>query len=444
MEDELKQVPEPLTLPLAPEVDVTAETPGPLWQGPVHLRNPDGAEFEGLGSLTYEWTSEPFLVLHVSSNDSFAKPVFTGYEISVEGRPLDGWQATGLHPEGGTVVRTFNGTDIILGDRSAPCQAVRFVYVNFPRFVGLPVRNIGCSGFLGFRAGRLELDTEDWQFRLDEAESGNPYERLGQGQRFAITHVGLLTSKTKTTINLEGAESALISLSTLASILRGAGTAPMTWTGEGRGGEVLWTRHTVWQLDQWGGLPGPLSGEASFLMADPKTIPALNRSLARLLELREDDLWREVLDRAVLWLITANTGKTPGDVILAQAGLELMAYATVVLGEALPVEAFVKLDASHQIHLMLSLLKIPLAVPPSLKRLCAFAASNQNASAPAVVTRFRNRITHPPKRGASEPRDNYWRTTYEAKILATHLLERCLLATLGYDGPMHDGTSAPP
>jgi hypothetical protein len=442
MEEELKQIPAPLALPLAPRVDFTAENPGPLWEGLVHLRSPDGTEFEGLGSISHEWASEPFLVLHVKSHDWDAKPVLTEYEIQVEGHLLDGWRPTGFHLQDGTVVRSFNGTDIILGDRNAECHAVRFVYANFPRFVGLPVRTVDPQGVHHVAARRLELDAGGWHFRLDEIGFANPYERLSQGRRFAITHVGLLTARPESTITLEPAESALIGLSTLASILRGAGTAPMTWTGESGAGEVLWTRHTVWQLDQWDGLPGPLSGKASFLRADAKTIPALNRSLGRLLELREDDVWREVLDRAVLWLITANTGKTPGDVILAQAGLELMAYATVVLGESLPLEAFVKLDASHQIHLMLSLLKVPLAVPRSLERLCAFAASNQNASAPVVVTRFRNKITHPPKGGTSEQRANDWRTSYEVKILATYLLERVVLATLGYDGPMYDRTLA--
>ncbi len=428
-------VPVRLRLPLAPEMDVQADHPDsdPIWRGAVSVQV-KGMDVVGEGSLTRTWTTGSDMRLIVTTDEDWSRGTLPLHPdgLLIDGREVDRWVTSGLSSPGeDPATRTFVISDLLLGDPTRSCTAVRFAVANFPSFIGAPVRHNG-----GSSAGRLVLDGGPWRFRLDEL--GREENRGTSG--FAVTHAGLLTSTTDKLISVTDADEALASLSLWGSVMRGAYTSATSWVGEDITGQVHWTRHADWHLDPRSGRPGILPPGLA-VSAREETIPALAKSLTRLIELLDDPDWHDIIRRAILWYATANIGQTDGDLILAQAGLELLAYATVVLGGQLTAEGFERLRAADQLQLFLKSKDVPVEVPTTLTRLAAYSRGRQAATATQVVTDFRNAIVHPPTKKSRPPAFDDAYTKIEAKTLALFLLERALMATLGYDGPIYDRAS---
>lgn len=425
-----------LVPPLVPGVDWTSHDPGPLWTGRVTVDN-SGRTATGEGRLTRIWLPAPLLQLSVTTDEDWAtgQPAFAPDGLTVEGRELVGWHPTRLSSPTGRISRTFVVTDIVLGDPTAECVAVRFAVANFPRFVGLPLVDD-----TSVRADRLELDVGRWHIRLDCIDAPDLHNQMAtDGRVFAVTHVGLVTTGDGKAISYSQAEELLKAFGLWASLLRGAYTSPVVMVGEAANGSSVWTRHVDWHLDSWSAAPGILP-RPMLLLDPPETLPALARTLSRVVELLADPEWGDVLGRVALWYLTANVGQTDGDLVLAQVGLELLAYATIVLGGHLTADGFSRLTAADQFQLLLAIHGLPLAVPSDLRRLDGYARSRQG-NAPQVIAAFRNGIVHPPTRKNRPAEFNDVNARIEAKTLSLHLLERAILATLGYDGVVHDRPS---
>lgn len=425
-----------LAPPLAPGVDWSAIDPGPLWSGGVTVET-SGKEATGEGHLTRVWSPAPVLQLVVTTDEDWAieRPAFAPEGLAVQGGEITGWIPTRLSGPFEPVTRTFHVTDMVVGDSTAACTGVRFAVANFPRFVGSPL----IDG-RAVRADRLELDAGSWHFRLDGIGIPDLHEQMTSGGRvLAVTHIGLLTRSDEEAISYAQAEEALRAFSLWASLLRGAYTSPVVMIGEVADGSTVWVRHLDWYLDPWSAAPGVLP--RPLVVHDrSETLPALARSLNRVMELLADPDWADIFGRVTLWYLTANAGQTDGDLILAQAGLELLAYATIVLGGHLTVDGFSRLNAADQFQLLLTIHGLDLAVPPDLKRLDAYARSHQR-NAPQVVTEFRNRVVHPPTKKSRPAEFGDPNALIEAKMLSLQLLERAILATVAYDGVAFDRPS---
>lgn len=428
--------PRPLVPPLAPGVDWTADDPGPLWTGSVTVGSSDRPA-TGEGCLTRIWLPSPVLQLSVTTDEDWARayPSFNPESLAVDDGELTDWHPTRLSGPAKPVSRTFMVTDMVLGDRTVDCAAVRFAVVNFPKFIGLSLEDD-----TSIRAGRLELDVGRWHIRLDAVDVPDLHNQMSTaGRVFAVTHVGLVTTRDGEAISYSCAEEILRAFSLWASLLRGAYTSPVVMVGEAADASSIWTRHVDWHLDSWsaasGILPRPL-----LLQDRPETLPALARSLSRVVELLADPEWGDVLRRVAQWYLTANVGQTEGDLVLAQVGLELLAYATIVLGGHLTSDGFSRLTAADHFQLLLAIHSLPLTVPPDLVRLGGYARGRQ-IDAPRVVAEFRNRIVHPPTKKNRPAEFDDVNARIEAKTLSLHLLERAILATLGYDGVVHDRPS---
>ena len=145
-----------------------------------------------------------------------------------------------------------------------------------------------------------------------------------------------------------------------------------------------------------------------------------------------------MLLRAIAWYIQANQGNSDADIVLAQAGLELLAYAKTVMDGTLSPEGFDRLRAADQLQMLLVGCRIPLEVPATLDQLWRYAKGRNGSNVATVVTEFRNAVIHPPtKRRAPEgPGDAGARL--EARELSISLLERVLLSVVGYDALFRD------
>lgn len=428
-----------LSLPLAPEVDLMAPDRIVLWKGRAELAVP-GSDFTGDAALTRTWVPRPTLELRVSTDESWRHGTaqLTPDDVRIDGKALrDGWMVTHMTGPMQPVERTIDVPEITFGDLDVGVSAVRFAVANFPSFTGLPVTDGRTT-----RASRIELDSLRWHFRLDEIGPIDLDEQMrSSGRSHATTHAGLMTLRDGATTSHTDAVEAVRGFCSWASILRGAYTSAVTMVGEDGAGRSIWVHHMNWVLDPWNSPAGPLPKRLP-LLANSRTIPvpALERSLERVFGLDADPDWHEVLNRVSLWYLTANLGQTDGDLILAQAGLELLAYASVVFGGRRSAKEFLRLTPAQQLELLLDTLGLSRDVPAEWESLRRFS-NGHHLDAPAVVVAFRNRLVHPPEKRSRGTELDDGGARFEAKMLALHLLERALLVTLCYDGAVRDRPS---
>ena len=400
-----------------------------LWAGSVTL-NAGSGEAAGTGVVRWQWLPVPQLQLDLDTEESWAsaQQVMQPAAVRLDGVELGAYAAVNLRGGAG-VQRLLEVDEMTVGDASARASAVRFAVPNFPRFLGEQVR-MGASSWYG----RFEAEMGPWHVRLDGVADGQG--RRGQAWTgHAVTHVGMLSRTDGAGATVADARTALSAVRWLLTLLRGGYTAPIAWRGE-NDGELVWLHMThAWPVDVWPAVAG-LMPIGYLQQESPEVGKGLTSALASLLELLEDPDWRGVLERSLQWYVAANNGRHMGDLILSQAGLELLAYAHLVLSGRMRADGFTRLRAADQIRLSLTMLDIPVEIPEELPELRAFAAG-AGADAPEVVSVWRNSVTHPPTR--KRP-DQYLdlRLQDQARTLGLRQFELALLATLNYSGLIHD------
>jgi hypothetical protein len=406
-----------------------------LWHGPATVSFPGSAE-TGEAELRWEWLPEPSLRAYVAT-ERVESPQHEPTGLELDGVELHDQTPVAIRSShGADVTRVLEISDATVGDPTQPAMQMRFALVNMSGILGRRVRRGNSAAWLG----RLELAVGDWHVRIDRPAGAPAGERGGPLGRFALTHAGLLTRTDGKPFVMRDAEKVMTGLWIWASLLRGGYSGPIWWQAEDAQGTIAWTHHPVWHLDPW------LTDQALYPSAtvhyeNPEVEPALARCLERCCELLEDDDWHDVLLRAVNWYLAANNGRNDSDIVLAQAGLELLAYAYAVLPDALPLDGFARLRAEHKMHMLFAALHIPLAIPPTLHILEIYAKGQSNANAAVMVARFRNALIHPPTKKQADnvpggPGDPEARV--QARELSISLLEQCLLAILGYDSWIRD------
>jgi hypothetical protein len=96
---------------------------------------------------------------------------------------------------------------------------------------------------------------------------------------------------------------------------------------------------------------------------------------------------------------------------------------------AISDKGFRELSAADQIRLMLNILSIPTEIPVGLVSLQKLGKS-KGLEGPEAFTYIRNRLTHPPKQGATSA----LLPLYEAYCLAQWYVELAILSACGYNG----------
>jgi Sulfotransferase domain len=126
-----------------------------------------------------------------------------------------------------------------------------------------------------------------------------------------------------------------------------------------------------------------------------------------------------------------NTGRNTADLIIAQAGLERLAHATLVLSRKLSPSTFEQLTAADKIQGASTTLGVPIGVPSELPELAKWAQAQNIPTAAQAVTRLRNRMAHPPRKKLMPAQRERDALRADARQLSLVLLELGLLATIG-------------
>jgi hypothetical protein len=133
------------------------------------------------------------------------------------------------------------------------------------------------------------------------------------------------------------------------------------------------------------------------------------------------------LRRAIEWYVAAlAAGGKSSSIVLAQAGLELLAWRRITGQMRLSEKGRRALDVADQLRLLLNGTGIPLEVPRCLATLVGTVSDG-----PEAVTLARNRVVHPrPDTGRTRLSDSQ---ATEAQRLAIWYLEMLLLKQLHHD-----------
>lgn len=248
-----------------------------------------------------------------------------------------------------------------------------------------------------------------------------------------LTHVLRLERENGSTFGLKRAVKILDRLETFLSFVFGRRTRPLHVYGYDGYRSQKWTLLDVQPLSSTplapGGIP-PWIPQPDASM-DGGTSPGVNLSAAfkGLVSLAEDPGTLVTLNRAIDWYSAALAFfGNPASIVLAQAGLELLAWRRITTEMKLSEKGRLNLDAADQLRLLLAGTELPLDVPDELSEL-----SNSRISGPVAVTRARNAAVHPvDNSGLTKAQSN------EAQALAIWYLEMLLLRMLGHDGEYWD------
>jgi hypothetical protein len=159
--------------------------------------------------------------------------------------------------------------------------------------------------------------------------------------------------------------------------------------------------------------------------------PRLPRIFRTLRTYWSDEAWKDVTTWAISWLIeSAKSVNADTSIVLSQAGLELLAWAQLVIRDGMSERKFKDLEAHVPLSRLLDSIGVPTAVPNStmLDEMHAFA-SDEGVDAPEAFTRVRNAVVHPRAGGRRPTRG----LRIETSQLGLWYLQLAILHLLEYD-----------
>ena len=196
-----------------------------------------------------------------------------------------------------------------------PFDTLRFCLVNFPEYIGMPVRYEadGCGGF----AGRLHLRADVGECRVDEIpETATLVKRAKRGAGFAISHVGQWIPASGQVTPLQ-AEALIRMLHVWFGLLRGAWAGPLFPEGSS-GDTVVWRQFAAWRIGERPAAP---------TWFPQRTRLDLSPAFRGFVRLWNDPTWQDALNSAISWFVEANSPGVVSEtrIVLAQVALELLA-----------------------------------------------------------------------------------------------------------------------
>jgi hypothetical protein len=403
----------------------------PLYSGDLELIGPSYS-FSGHGTVGLSWLPSPRLAFEISGDaraggqfpygDLMLRLVALGAEAVA--RVQSSTTRLGSPGRGETNIRG-SLEQVLIGDSTIALAQVLFHIPNFPKFDGSPLEVPVEAGKRIWR-GRVELVVGDWQIILDERPeltletgSGTVLDLGG----YAFTHTGSLRRLDGASFVASQASKVLEALGCALSFAAGRRTYPLLPVGFS-GDEQVWQQWDAPSVEPW-------TERVSWF---PRQIPnSLESVVGGALQRLADWDWRDTLMFALGSFCEANgRASLEPSLVLAQTGLELLAWAILVLEEGmLSSEGFGKLAAHDRLRLLLSITDTPRDVPPLLDALRE-RAQRDGIDGPEVLTVLRNKIVHPPRRGVFRSQDID--ELSEGSLLALWYLELAILRFLGYQG----------
>ena len=321
-----------------------------------------------------------------------------------------------------TVYRSTGAGEIAeanLGETSVLSRVVTH-WINLP--IILPAAPLKSADLVW--AGRWSCEGGGWTLTLDQRPDHQSCVEAMRGTRkFTITHVGELRRSDNAPFTADQAADTLRAFQLALSFAVGGWVAPALPVGLDSTGRRVWEQWAAWRCD-------PFHGHLQWW--DTHTGADLSAMVGQYLSAWTTPGARDVVRHLAHHAISANHMDVTLEarIMLAQAGLEYLAWITHVVEGGRSRAEHKALQAHEVLRELTTAAKIPNAIPPELDALPGLL-TEEDADGPRVVTWLRNRLVHP--KDAGEPYQ-LAHTVDHAWLLSMHYLDLLLLHRLGYQG----------
>jgi hypothetical protein len=292
-------------------------------------------------------------------------------------------------------------------------QQLRFYLVNFPFFLGEPVRTES-DPFAGAGRDRLSMRAGPLICTIDRIRRTGHFEASKSEPGYLLTHMAEIQRPGQSMAPKELQE-ILNALYWLFAFMRGARTGPVLpsvdspfakhWISVGSG-----TVDEPRRVDSWMPDRSPINVDSLF---------------EGFLDKWSDPVWNEGLRTTIAWYVAANSPSTPNE-----ARIPLCQIALEVLASLQGLEVGI---AHRRIRGLLEGLNISTQVPPRLQALDSYAAG-LGVDAPECLTRIRNKFEHPTAKNRRLAGTVDGIIRMQAAQYGMELFELCLLAIMNYRG----------
>jgi hypothetical protein len=336
---------------------------------------------------------------------SIDHPQLGSVVVPVDVNHSDGW---GVGP----------GTELGVGGRLARVVAH---WINLPLVLPSSPLTTGDRSW----AGRWEVESCGWRLTLDSRPDHSELLRTANelDEQYLMTHVAELRRSDHQEFDATAASNVLFGWQLAMSFALGRWVAPALPVGFDGQERRVWEQWAPWRCDT-------MRGYESWW--DTHTADDLGQFVDAYLKAYLNVDQHEVVRWVAMHVITANHSGTTaeGKVMLAQAGLEYLAWVTLVLSGRVTRKAYKAMTAAERLRLLLVEARIPPEVPRELDALNELARRDY-LDGPDAAAWVRNRLVHP--KDAGEPYrigGLVWQT---AQLLLQYG-ELLLLHRLGYSG----------
>jgi len=306
------------------------------------------------------------------------------------------------------------------------CKSLRFGLVNFPEFIGDPVR-VRRGESDGWSRSRLECLADIGVCRIDEIEEVAELRKHAIRDAGAVvSHVGQWVPRAAM-VSPDESDEVVRLLHFWFGFLRGAWTGPVFVEGVGERDEIVWRQFARWKLSETREMPG------WFPERTPTDLsPLFSGFTARW----NDPAWNRPLIAAISWLVEANSSRSALEsrIVLAQVALDLLAWVHVVETQRLHSRAdFKRLSAAGRIRALLHHIRVPTEVPDHLANLTPLQR-NEAFDGPGVITSVRNSLVHATEDNRARTANLAGLQLLECSHLGLQYLELAILSICGHSG----------
>ncbi len=336
------------------------------------------------------------------------------------------------HPDYGPCVlpvRLHNGAGlgrvdpVELGNQ-CPMTRVTCHWANLPQILpGQPLTKDG----VGWWRGRWTATANNWRFTIDSRPDISETLRARQrsGEDFVITHTGELTTADGRSFAPDEAADVLFAIQLALSFALGRWVAPCCPVGFDERGERVFEQWAPWRCDPWRG---------NFHWWYEHRDEDLSEFVSRFVCAFLDESTRAATRHLAVHAISANHGTTTteGRLMLAQAGLEYLAWIDLVATGRYTKQGFRELGAAGKLRLLLNGASITTTIPPELDALQTLSATRSGGAwdGPTALVWVRNRLVHP--KSPAEPYE-IEQLVWQSTQLQLEYLELLLLHRLRYE-----------
>jgi hypothetical protein len=281
---------------------------------------------------------------------------------------------------------------------------------------------------------RVAFQGGGWKVTLQGVENVRELEeQVRLDSSFGITHVGKAERVDGGAFSRAEASELMCALYSFLSFARGMWSPPILWVGQNASGEHVWQE---WSVDR-------ASAGCNVLTWFPEHEPeCLARVFPGFMSLWQAPDTREILEVAIHWYVEANlgAGAAEGAIILAQAGLERLAYY-ILTNRGLSGGT----TAAARLRCLFTEFGLPVAVGPARYRvptLPELATAQTWADAPHGLVRLRNCLVHPDQQNIQRLQNFPHQARREVLTLCLWFYEMVLLSVVRLHGAVHESANS--